>query len=55
VHPHLDAYWIFDFETYYNPKSDSIATEYFHSNRFSSAKEIFSSAKEVLWGSKEVR
>lgn len=39
VHPHLDAYWIFNFESYYDPKpSESEVRGYFMSNRFNSVK-----------------
>ncbi len=55
VHPHLDAYWIFNFESYYDPKPHEAEVRgYFMSNRFNSVKEIFASAKEVLWSSKEL-
>ena len=56
VHPHLDAYWIFDFESYYDPKpSQGDVRGYFMSNRFNSVKEIFTTAKDVLWESKKIR
>ena len=56
VHPHLDAYWIFDFESYYDPKpNQGDVRGYFMSNRFNSVKEIFTSAKDVLWESKRIR
>ena len=46
VHPHLDAFWIFDFESYYNPKPEqNDVNGYFMSNRFTSVKEIFSITK----------
>jgi hypothetical protein len=42
VHPHLDAFWIFDFESYYNPSpSQGHVMGYFASNRFNSVKQIF--------------
>ena len=42
VHPHLDAFWIFDFESYYDPKpSQADVHGYFMSNRFTSVKDIF--------------
>jgi hypothetical protein len=53
VHPHLDAYWIFNFESYYDPKPHEAEVRgYFMSNRFNSVKEIFASAKDTLWTSK---
>lgn len=56
VHPHLDAFWIFDFESYYSPKSgQGDVWGYFASNRFSSVKDIFTTAKDVLWESKTLR
>jgi hypothetical protein len=49
VHPHLDAYWIFDFESYYNPQSGQYDVQsYFNQNRFSSVKQIFDTATSVL-------
>jgi hypothetical protein len=42
VHPHLDAFWIFDFDDYYSPNpGDFNVLGYFSSNRFSSVKTIF--------------
>jgi hypothetical protein len=56
VHPHLDAYWIFNFDSYYDPKpSEGNVHGYFMSNRFNSVKEIFTTTKEVLWESKHLR
>lgn len=56
VHPHLDAYWIFNFESYYDPKpQEGDVHGYFMSNRFNSVKEIFTATKNVLWESKNLR
>ena len=50
VHPHLDAFWIFDFESYYDPKPEQgNVHSYFMSNRFTSVKKIFRITKDVLW------
>ena len=49
VHPHLDAFWIFDFESYYDPKPNQGSVHsYFSQNRFHSVKEIFNTASVVL-------
>jgi hypothetical protein len=56
VHPHLDAYWIFNFDSYYDPKpSEGDVQGYFMSNRFHSVRQIFTTAKDVLWQSKQLR
>lgn len=56
VHPHLDAFWIFDFESYYDPKpTENSVLSYFRSNRFNSVKEIFTAAMRVLKESKKFR
>lgn len=56
VHPHLDAFWIFDFESYYNPKQHEMnVRNYFANNRFNSVKEIFDTTTEVLTDSKKLR
>jgi hypothetical protein len=56
VHPHLDAFWIYDFETYYNLNTtDNGARGYFASNVFSTVQEIFTTAHKVLTKSKKVR
>jgi hypothetical protein len=56
VHPHLDAFWIFDFESYYAPKQNQgDVWGYFASNRFTPVRDIFSIAKDVLWESKTLR
>lgn len=49
VHPHLDAYWIFNLESYYDPKpNQGDVHSYFRSNRFHSVKQIFDTATQVL-------
>lgn len=49
VHPHLDAYWIFNLESYYDPKpNQGDVMSYFRSNRFNSVKEIFNTITRVL-------
>lgn len=56
VHPHLDAFWIFDFEAYYDPKPDqSDVYNYFSQNRFHSVKQIFTTILDVLTESKKIR
>lgn len=56
VHPHLDAYWIFDFDSYYDPQAtQSEVRNYFENNRFSSVKEIFDTITQILWESKNIR
>lgn len=56
VHPHLDAFWIFDYESYYNPQShEGDVHRYFMQNRFHSVKEIFTAAYQVLIESKKIR
>lgn len=56
VHPHLDAYWIFTFDSYYSPKpQEGDVLGYFMSNRFHSVKQIFDTIQDVLWQSKELR
>jgi hypothetical protein len=56
VHPHLDAYWIFNFDSYYSPSpNEGEVHGYFQQNRFSSVKDIFTTAKNVLWESKKLR
>ena len=56
VHPHLDAFWIFNLDSYYDPKpSQGDVQSYFRSNRFNSVKEIFNTATRVLTESKEHR
>ena len=56
VHPHLDAFWIFDFESYYDPDPNQYEVyQYFKQNRFDSVRAIFNSAYEVLSKSKIVR
>ena len=53
VHPHLDAFWIFEFDNYYDPNSNrGDVLGYFGSNRFASVKGIFYTALEVLSKSK---
>lgn len=49
VHPHLDAYWIFNLESYYDPKpNQGDVHSYFRSNRFNSVKQIFDTTTQVL-------
>lgn len=56
VHPHLDAYWIFNFDSYYDPKAtQSEVRNYFETNRFSSVKNIFDTITNLLWESKNLR
>jgi len=56
VHPHLDAYWIFNLDSYYDPKPhQGDVQSYFRSNRFNSVKEIFNTITKVLTESKEHR
>lgn len=56
VHPHLDAFWIFDFENYYDPQpSRGDVIGYFQQNRFTSVKNIFNTAMDVLNASKNFR
>jgi hypothetical protein len=56
VHPHLDAYWIFTFDDYYDPSpSNGGVRGYFSQNRFNSVKEIFNTALRVLNASKNWR
>ena len=56
VHPHLDAFWIFDFDSYYDPKpSQGAVHSYFASNRFHSVKQIFDTTTDVLTKSKKYR
>lgn len=56
VHPHLDAFWIFDFESYYNPQPhQGDVLGYFNSNRFHSVKQIFDTTTRVLSNSKKIR
>lgn len=56
VHPHLDAFWIFDFESYYQPLPSEVDVySYFAQNRFSSVREIFDTAYQVLSKSKSFR
>jgi hypothetical protein len=56
VHPHLDAYWIFTFDSYYDPKpTEGDVLGYFMSNRFHSVKQIFDTIQDVLWQSKNLR
>lgn len=56
VHPHLDAFWIFDFDSYYDPQpQEGEVRGYFDANRFTSVKQIFNTAIRVLWNSKELR
>ena len=56
VHPHLDAFWIYDFDSYYDPKpSQGSVHAYFSQNRFHSVKEIFNTASDVLEESKKMR
>lgn len=39
VHPHLDAYWIFTFDDYYNPNPHNSGVRgYFAQNNFNSVK-----------------
>jgi hypothetical protein len=38
VHPHLDAYWIFDFDSYYDPQQSIEILSYFNQNKFHSVK-----------------
>ena len=53
VHPHLDAFWIFDFDSYYDPKpNQGNVLSYFGSNRFHSVKQIFDTTTNVLLKSK---
>lgn len=53
VHPHLDAYWIFNFDSYYDPQpQEGEVRGYFAANRFTSVKQIFTTATDVLWQSK---
>ena len=45
VHPHLDAYWIFNFSSYYDPQPRQAEVRgYFAANRFSSVKDILNTA-----------
>lgn len=56
VHPHLDAFWIFDFEGYYDPPhSRGDIWGYFSSNRFATVKDIFTTATDTLNKSKAFR
>lgn len=56
VHPHLDAFWIFDFDSYYDPDpSQGQVRSYFASNRFNSVKQIFDTTLDVLTKSKRIR
>lgn len=56
VHPHLDAFWIFDFDSYYDPKpNQGNVHSYFSSNRFHSVKQIFDTTTDVLLKSKNYR
>lgn len=56
VHPHLDAYWIFTFDDYYNPSpSNSAVRSYFSQNIFNSVREIFNTALSTLNASKNWR
>jgi hypothetical protein len=56
VHPHLDAFWIYDFETYYDDKSATHeARAYFSNNRFTTVKKIFNTISSVLDNSKKLR
>ena len=56
VHPHLDAFWIYDFESYYNPQpTQGAVMSYFRSNKFHSVKQIFDTATRVLTNSKKIR
>ena len=56
VHPHLDAFWIFNFDSYYDPKPDENQVHsYFVQNRFTSVKKIFNTATNILWESKKHR
>lgn len=56
VHPHLDAFWIFDFESYYNPQpSQGNVLSYFRNNKFHSVKQIFDTITRVLMNSKKIR
>lgn len=56
VHPHLDAFWIFNFNSYYDPKPEEGEVRgYFASNRFTSVKQIFTTATNILWQSKNIR
>jgi hypothetical protein len=48
VHPHLDAFWIYDFEAYYDDKINSEARSYMNGNKFSTVKKIFNTILEVL-------
>lgn len=56
VHPHLDAFWIFNFDSYYDPQpQEGEVRGYFDANRFTSVKKIFTTATDVLWQSKVLR
>jgi hypothetical protein len=56
VHPHLDAFWIFNFDSYYDPQpQEGEVRGYFAANRFTSVKQIFSTTADVLWESKLLR
>jgi hypothetical protein len=56
VHPHLDAFWIFNFDSYYDPKpNQGDVRSYFNQNRFTAVKDIFRIAKQNLWESKRIR
>lgn len=56
VHPHLDAFWIFDFERYYKVNlNDQAVQQYFWSNKMTAVEEIFNTAKKVLWASRNFR
>lgn len=49
VHPHLDAYWIFTFDDYYNPSPNNVGVRsYFAQNIFASVKDIFNTALHTL-------
>jgi hypothetical protein len=53
VHPHLDAFWIFDFNGYYDPpRTRGDIWGYFAQNRFATVKDIFTTATETLNKSK---
>lgn len=56
VHPHLDAFWIFNFDSYYDPQpQEGEVRGYFDANRFTSVKKIFTTATDILWQSKILR
>lgn len=56
VHPHLDAFWIYDFDTYYQASADKVeAVGYLESNKMTPVKEIFDTALRVLAKSKKYR